>query len=423
MGKQIIKQSKIIAITILSCLCFAGCELSLLPTQSTAASTSEENTTVVAAPSPSPSPTPTPEPTPIVSTVTFSASGDNLIHKSIYEDAATYAQQTGSEKAYDFSYAYENIASFFENYDVNWLNQETLITATLEPSTYPCFSTPSEIFDTLYEIGFRVFSISNNHTYDKGAEGIDATLSFWESTPEDVVSVGLYDDVFDEGDIEIQEVNGISIGYLSYTFSTNGIPTPTNATKTVIYTSETARMQEQVELANTIVDVVVVSVHWGTENSHVVHSSQENLAQNLADWGADLIIGTHPHVLQDCAWLTAEDGSTAFVAYSLGNFLSAQSVADNLIGGVLTLTFQKTEQLDGSIDIEILNPQITPVVTHYDVPYEYPRVYLWSDYTQKLASTHGVKNYDDRFTYDYIARVIEDNISAEFLSEEFLSDE
>ncbi len=177
-------------------------------------------------------------------------------------------------------------------------------------------------------------------------------------------------------------------------------------------------MQAQVTLADSLADVVVVSVHWGTEDSHTVHSSQETSAQDLADWGADLIIGTHPHVLQDCEWLTAEDGSTAFVAYSLGNCVSAQSKADNLIGGILTLTFQKTIELDGSVTIEIIDPQITPVVTHYDVPYEYPRVYLWSDYTEEMVALHGVRNYDSRFTYDYIEQVIADNISPEFLADD-----
>ncbi|MFI3170251.1 MAG: CapA family protein, partial [Faecalibacterium sp.] len=138
--------------------------------------------------------------------------------------------------------------------------------------------------------------------------------------------------------------------------------------------------------------------------------------QNFADWGADLIIGTHPHVLQDCAWITAEDGHQAFVAYSLGNFVSAQSKADNLVGGILTLTFQKTIALDGSVTLEIIEPTITPVVTHYDIPYEYPRVYLWSEYTEEMVAAHGVRNYDSRFTYDYIAQVITDNISEEFLA-------
>ncbi|MFI3170049.1 MAG: CapA family protein, partial [Faecalibacterium sp.] len=301
--------------SILMCFYLTACSTQTVSTEPVSAVVSATTAPTATATA---SPSPTPEPTPIVTTVTFSASGDNLIHKSIYEDAATAASIAGNGDAYDFTYVYENVASFFADYDVNWINQETLVTDTLEPSTYPMFSTPSEIIDTLYDIGFRVFSLSNNHTYDKGATGIDATLAFWESTPEDVISVGLYDTETDENDIELQEINGITIAYVAYTFSTNGIPTPSNATKTVIYTSEIERMKEQVVLADTLADFVIVSVHWGTEDSHIVHSSQETLAQNFADWGADLIIGTHPHVLQDCAWITAEDGHQAFVAYSLG---------------------------------------------------------------------------------------------------------
>lgn len=413
--KSFFKMSFTLVACLSICVVFVACSATTTDPSVEVDIVPVDDTAVVEA-TVTPEPTATPEPTPIVTTVTFSASGDNLIHKSIYEDAATAAAEAGNGDAYDFTYVYENVASFFADYDVNWINQETLVTDTLEPSTYPTFSTPGEIVDTLYDIGFCVFSISNNHTYDKGATGIDATLDFWESQPDDVISVGLYDDATDENDIELQEVNGITIAYVAYTFSTNGISTPSNATKTVIYTTETERIQAQVTLADSLADVVVVSVHWGAEDSHTIHTSQETLAQDLADWGADLIIGTHPHVLQDGEWLTAEDGSTAFVVYSLGNFVSAQSKADNLIGGILTLTFQKTIELDGSVTVELIDPQITPVVTHYDVPYEYPRVYLWSDYTEEMLALHGVRNYDSRFTYDYIEQVITENISPEFLA-------
>ncbi len=122
-------------------------------------------------------PGPTPEPEPVVATVDFSATGDNLIHSKIYQQAAARAV---GDAAYSFDYCYEALVPFYRGFDVNWINQETLCTDELAPSTYPSFSTPGDCARALYRAGIRVFSLSNNHTYDKGSKGIAATLRFWD---------------------------------------------------------------------------------------------------------------------------------------------------------------------------------------------------------------------------------------------------
>ena len=125
-------------------------------------------------------------------------------------------------------------------------------------------------------------------------------------------------------------------------------------TANIIYTSQTDVIERQVRLARQQADFVVVGVHWGVEDSHAIVDSQRTLAQQLADWGADVIVGTHPHVLQDAQWLTAADGRRSFAAYSLGNFLSTQSRPDQLVGAILTLQLQKTTQPNGSVQCEVL---------------------------------------------------------------------
>jgi hypothetical protein len=355
---------------------------------------------------------PTPEPTAAVQTVRFSATGDDLIHQRIYEQAAANAKYGA---AYDFSSCYANMADFYAGFDVNWINQETLISDEIAPSTYPTFCTPGECAKALYDIGFRVFSMSNNHSYDKGASGIASTQRFWAGMPEDVVTTGLWAGESDYGRIPVQEVNGIRIAYLSYTDWTNGIPTPSDAQANVIYTSETDVIQQQIALARQQADVVMVGVHWGVEDSHTTTDTQKEFAQSLADWGADVIIGTHPHVIQDAAWITADDGRQAFVAYSLGNFISTQKRADNLVGAVLTLGLQKTTQPDGTVRIEIQTPRLHPTVTQYQPGTKDIRTYLYRDYTPELAAGHGVRGKDSRFTYEYVTQVIQQNISPEFL--------
>ena len=355
---------------------------------------------------------PEPEPQPVVETVRFSATGDNLIHSKIYQQAAARAV---GDAAYSFDYCYANLVPFYSDFDVNWINQETLCTDELAPSTYPCFSTPGDCARALYRAGFRVFSLSNNHTYDKGASGIAATLRFWASMPADVVTTGLWRGEADYGTIPLHTVNGVTIAYLSYTEHTNGIPRSSAMEANVLYTSQTDVIEQQVRQAAQLADFVVVGVHWGVEDSHTITGAQRTLAQQLADWGADVIVGTHPHVLQNAGWLTAEDGRRVFAAYSLGNFLSTQSKKDQLIGAVLTLRLQKTTSPDGTVQLEVLDPQLHPTVTHYGAGKSDVRTYLYRDYTPELAAAHGVRANDSDFSYDYIRAVAQQYIDPAFL--------
>lgn len=336
------------------------------------------------APTPLPTPEPTPVPTPTVETVRFSATGDNLIHEGLY----LQARERGQDGGYDFGAAYEPMREFYTQFDVNWLNQETLVNDAFEPSGYPQFSTPTDITDALYDVGFRVFSMSNNHSYDKGAEGIASSLAHWATLPEDVSYMGFYDlESYD--DYVYQTVNGITFGYLSYTEQTNGLPTPSASQYGVVYLDDRETIARQIADMRPNCDVLVVSCHWGMEGSHVVADSQRETAQWLADQGVDLIIGTHPHVTQTAQWLTGAGGNQTFVAYSLGNFANAQSQPDNMIGAILDITFQKTTQPDGTVTVEMLDPKLHGVVTQYEAGYDNIRVYPYRDYTDELGAAHG----------------------------------
>ena len=261
-----------------------------------------------------------------------------------------------------------------------------------------------------------MFSLSNNHSYDKGAAGISATLRFWGSMPADAVTAGLWRDAESPDAIPVHTVNGVTIAYLAYTEHTNGIPRSDAMEARVVYTAETDLMERQVRQADSLADFVVVGVHWGVEDSHTVTDGQRALAQQLADWGADVIVGTHPHVVQNAAWLTAADGRRAFVAYSLGNFLSTQSKPDQLIGAVLTLRLQKTTDPGGSVRREVLDPQLHPTVTHYGPGKSEVQTWLFRDYTPELADAHGVRDAYSTFGYDYIRGTAQQYIDPAFLA-------
>ncbi len=364
-----------------------------------------------------------PEPQPTEHTLSFSAVGDNLIHEAVYVSA----QQHAGGEGYDFSYCYENVTDFFGQYDVNWINQETLVNDEFPASTYPMFSTPGEMGHALYDAGWRVFALSNNHTYDKenmgDVSGVSATMRFWESMPEDVVTTGLFTGYDDDSGISIHEQNGIKIAYVAFAESTNGIPPPSDLEAFVIYTTnlygdaDVAAMEHKVRRARELADVVVVSVHWGVEYSHTPTDGQRNLAANFAEWGADVVIGTHPHVIQPIEYVETSDGRQVPVAYSLGNFLSAQNEPPRMVGLAFTFDISMTVEPDGThLPATITNVKAYPAITHYEYSggsfYENSRVYMYNDYTDELADQHAVPGGISR---EYIANLASDVISDEFL--------
>lgn len=358
-----------------------------------------------------------PEPEPQLLKASFSAVGDNLVHDGIYLQAAARAGGNG----YDFNYCFENVKYFFEPFDVNWMNQETLVNNDLPPSSYPQFSTPGPMGQATYDAGWRVYSLSNNHTYDQHADGIAATRSFWASMPEDVVTTGLFTNNDDDSGIALQEVNGMTVAYLSYTYGTNGLyegSEPPGAEAHVVYLQQTDVIEKQVRRASELADAVVVGLHWGTENSHDTNQDQRDLAASIAGWGADIIIGTHPHVIQGAEWVQdpTNPDRKVFVAYSLGNFISAQAQANQVVGLCLTFDMEQVVDPDGTRnDVKVDNIHFYPTITHYDGGYTNIRDYMYRDYTDELAASHGVRERYPAFSKAYIEELLHTYVPAEYL--------
>lgn len=356
------------------------------------------------------------EPEPEFLTVSFAATGDNLIHSSIYNQAQKRSEAAGNPEGYDFAFAYESIVPLIEPADIAVINQETLICNDIfAPSTYPMFNSPTELGDHMLEIGFDVFTIANNHTLDKGTDGLSACLDYWDSRPEAVVC-GAYRDETDFSTIRTLEKNGITFSFLSYTESLNGLSLPAGSPMIIGRTQDTDLICEQIRQAKEISDVCVVALHWGVEDSDIISDYQRTVASILAEAGADIIIGNHPHVLRGIEEIERSDGSYTLCAYSLGNFISAQSKGQNLIGGILQFDVSLYVGNDPEVsrNPSFDNIRLVPVVTHYDGNYHDVRLYPLSEYTRELAESHGVKSMS-KFGYDYIFEVLERNIDAKYL--------
>ena len=340
--------------------------------------------------------------------VSFVAVGDNLIHDVIYEQAAAR-----SSDGYDFEYAYQNISDKIKSKDIAILNQETIISTAHNVSSYPQFNSPTELGEEMLDIGFDVFNIATNHSIDCGEKGLISAIEFWKS--KNAITTGAYLNMADYNTIPVNEVKGIKIAYVGFTEQTNGLKLPSDTEVILMTSADEERLRQRVMDADAIADFVVVNAHWGVEYTHEPNDYQRELAKKLGDWGADVIIGTHPHVIQPVEFITNSDGSKTLVAYSLGNFISAQNRGPRMLGGMLNFELVRNNTTD---ELTIENVTFEGVVTHYGYNYSNVRVYPLENYTDELASKHGVLSKTSSFSRKYLDDLLADVIDEQFLVKE-----
>lgn len=257
------------------------------------------------------------------------AVGDNLIHSSVYNDANKYANWKG----YDFKPMLTYIKEIVSKYDIGYYNQETILGGTeLGLSDYPTFNSPYETGDAMIDAGFNLVSLATNHTVDRGKRAVENSCDYWKRQ-DNVLTAGSYCSDEERDEIKIAEVNNITYTMLNYTYGTNGMPVandylvnvwptdldindPERDTK---YQNYKEKVKEDIEKIRDKVDFLIVAMHWGVEYTHNPTVYEKDMANYLASLDVDVIIGTHPHVIQPVTWI-----DDTLVIYSLGNFISAQ---------------------------------------------------------------------------------------------------
>jgi len=282
--------------------------------------------------------------------VSIAAIGDILIHDTVFLDAAT-------DQGYDFKPMFSHVKDTLTKPDILLANQETILGGVeLGLSGYPTFNSPREVGDALIDAGVDIVSTANNHTLDKGENGIQSSMSYLSEVG--LPYVGSFKNAEDQQRLRILNHNGVNIAYLSYTYGTNGIPVP-EGKDFLVNLIDKAAMKEEIHRAKELADVVVMSIHWGNEYQRTPDSIQKELAHFIVNEGVDVVFGHHPHVLQPMEWIQAEDGRKAFVIYSLGNFLSGQMWDYKDIGGMVSLDIIKKITPEGTT-IELANPKFNP---------------------------------------------------------------
>lgn len=258
--------------------------------------------------------------------------GDILIHDWVYKDAKT-------EKGYNFKPMFQPVKSILQKPDFLIANQESIPGGeTLGLSTYPSFNSPYEIADAIIDAGVDFVSTANNHALDKGEAGIKNSISYYDK--KNLPYVGTFKNEQDQNTLRIQNVNGIKIAILAYTYGTNGIPVPKGKDYLVNIINK-KRILEELSRARNKADLVILNLHWGIEYMRIPNEEQKELAKTFTDGGADVILGHHPHVLQPIEKLHTKDGRNAVVIYSLGNFISGQMRDYKDIGGMIDFKVSK----------------------------------------------------------------------------------
>lgn len=278
---------------------------------------------------------PTTEPAAEDKRVHVIAAGDNLIHYSVYKNAERLA---APGENYDFKPLYENVKYLIEDADVAVLNQETIISPSNEVRGANggalLFNSPPEVADAVIDLGFDVFTMANNHLLDFGASGLEESINFWneKASEHDLTVLGAYLNEEDSNNIRIREVNGVKIAFLAYAEHINGFSIPYDSPLRVVMNYETDVIERQIKEAKELADAVIVSAHWGVEDTNVVSEDRIELANQMVNWGADVILGCHTHTAETMEWIEREDGTKGFVFYSMGNFICCQTDNFNLVG-------------------------------------------------------------------------------------------
>jgi poly-gamma-glutamate synthesis protein (capsule biosynthesis protein) len=229
---------------------------------------------------------------------------------------------------------------------------------------------------------------------DKGEAGLLSTMDYWE-TLEGIHYLGIHRSEEDKANNPvIIRKNNFTVGFLAYTYGTNGIALPRGKPYLVsLINNET--MAKEIDALRPLCDVLVVSVHWGDEYSQEPSPYQTRLAAFFAEHNVDLVIGHHPHVLQGFEALPRDDGKSTLCFYSLGNFLSAhfRPEKEALLGGLAYIKLKKTGE-----EISVEETGLIPTINHYDKNQSAFTIYPLSEYTEELAEKHWKLTNDRNMT-------------------------
>jgi poly-gamma-glutamate capsule biosynthesis protein CapA/YwtB (metallophosphatase superfamily) len=272
--------------------------------------------------------------------------GDIMQHDSQISDAYDRVS-----KKYDYDPCFQFVKPYFESVDLALGNLELTLNGPPYKG-YPQFSAPDELALTLKNSGVDVLVTANNHCVDTGSKGLERTVMMLDSL--DIPHTGTFVDEVDKLNNHPLMIakNGFNLALLNYTFSTNGLPV---AKPNIVNMIDTASIRmDLIKAKSTHADAIIVFTHWGIEYQSLPSKWQKDVTEFCFKYGAQLVIGAHPHVLQPMEWRKEKN---QLIAYSLGNFVSGQRKRYTDGGAMITMSLEKVTFPDSSSITTIQNPE------------------------------------------------------------------
>ena len=327
--------------------------------------------------------------------------GDVLLHTPVEESCL---QEDGG---YDYASLFARTKDEIQAADLALVNQEVIIGgADLGISGYPCFNADFSLCDSLAETGFDVICHATNHAMDKGRAGLVNCAEYWKNKYPQITVLGIHDTADTStscgADPVILELPDMRIAVLNYTYGTNGISLPEDMPYAVDLLDE-EQVAADIQKAEELADFTIVCPHWGTEYRLTPDASQEKWTKIFAENGADLVLGTHPHVIEPIEWVTDEESDQEMlVYYSLGNFVNwtsgtGEGVANRMVGGMAEVTITRND--DG--EVEIADYGVRPLVSHVTAGPGGVTTYFLEDYSEELAGENEIISQDPEFSFAY----------------------
>ena len=336
--------------------------------------------------------------------ITIVMVGDILLHTPVEEAAKR------DDGSYNFDFIFENLKKDISSADIAIVNQEVIIGGEqLGVSGYPAFNAPYQAGDALVEAGFDVVCHGTNHALDKGKSGLLNCCKYWREQHPEITVVGINETEDAYNNIDIVEKKGFRIAILNYTYGTNGIPQPKGMPHAVDMLDKD-KVEKDLKFAEENADFTIVCPHWGTEYNLGVDKSQKYWTEIFRKNGADLVLGTHSHVIEPIEMLedvgigiTNNHGDgDMLVYYSLGNFVNwtsgkGKGVANRMVGGMADVTIGR----NAKGEVVIKSHGVTPVVTHLQKGHEGVIVYPLTEYTDELGKNNEIVKQDSSFSAQY----------------------
>lgn len=281
-------------------------------------------------------------------TITISFVGDLMCHSPQYNYARV------DKDSFDFRPVFKEVMQFFQSSDFTIGNLET-VTAGKNAgySGYPLFNTPDEYIYALKYAGFDLLVTANNHSMDQGEQGVLRTIEQIKFNGLNYTGTAL--DKTDRDSIRVFDLNGIKVSVLSYTYGTNNIPKPKGKDYLVNVINYGLIRNDITSARQVNPDIIIVYYHFGDEYKRFPNQYQKDVVDSTIKYGADIIIGSHPHVIQPTDYFPSINAKldSGFIAYSLGNFISNQRWRYSDAGVILNISLTKNINSDSIFISEV----------------------------------------------------------------------